>query len=411
MRFCSSSLRQATLFLVILAAVTPPLHAASDERALEIAARVMESMGGQEAWDATRNLVFTFAVQDGDEIAVERTHFWDKWEQMHRVEGTSRDGQSFVVIENLDTKDGMAWLDGQRLEGDALRQWLDRAWSMWVNDTYWLLMPYKMRDPGVNLTWEGEETIGKTVYDKLHLSFERVGLTPGDQYWAWINRETGLMDQWAFILEGQKPPARVFTWEPWRPYDRLMLATDRVPAEGTRRIVFRDLAVPDRLPESIFSGLEAPTPTTLVIRAVSRDAKIIGSGVGGAKITVRNAETGQILSSGIQTGGTGDTAKIISQPHPRDGVIYETTGAASYLATILLDEPTHVTIEANGPLGFPQVGGAASTTMLVVPGEDVRGEGILLEIHGFIVEVIDTRLRDGETTGEELYVRARLRMT
>ena len=45
------------------------------------------------------------------------------------------------------------------------------AYAIWVNDTYWLLMPYKMKDPGVTLAYDGEEgkgdeNVGKVV---LHL--------------------------------------------------------------------------------------------------------------------------------------------------------------------------------------------------------------------------------------------------
>ena len=412
MRFCSSSSRQATLFLAALVvALSAPLHGQTDPRAIEVADRALQAMGGQQAWDATRHLVFTFAVQERDEVLVERTHFWDKWEQRHRVQGRTGDGTRYVVIEDLQTRSGKVWLDGEPVEGALRDPWLERAWAMWTNDTYWLLMPYKLRDPGVNLSWEGEETIGETIYDKLHLSFDEVGLTPGDQYWGWFNRKTGLMDRWAFILEQQEPPSRVYEWRDWRPYGTIMLATDRIPAEGERAIVFRDLATPSSLPESVFTSLDAPTVTSLLIRATSRDAKIIGSGVGGARITVRDAGTGAILAEGLQSGGTGDTDAIVRNPHPRDGTIYDTRGAASFLATILLDEPTQVTIEAEGPLGHPQALGSATKTMLVVPGEDVRGEGIILEIHGFIVEILDTELRDGETTGEQLYVRVRLRMT
>ncbi len=413
MRFCSSSATRASIFLILFCVILVPvsLYGQTDDRALAIADRVMQSLGGAGAWDSTRNLVFTFAVQDAGEVLTERTHFWDKWDQQHRVEGVTNEGQRYVVVENLESKTGKAWLDGEPVSGEALDNWLERAYAMWVNDTYWFLMPYKLTDPGVHLSWEGEETIGEKTYDRLHLSFEHVGLTPGDQYWAWIDRETGLMDRWAFVLEGQEPPARAYLWKPWRPYGNIMLASERVPPEGGRSIVFRDIAVPAELPASVFTSPEAPKVTTLVIRAVSRDAKIIGSGVGGARITVRDADSGKLLVEGLQTGGTGDTGSIVREPHPRDGVVYDTEGAASFLATVLLDTPTRVTIEAVGPLDHPQAAASASKTMMVLPGESVRGEGILLEIHGFIIEILDAEPRGGETTGEQLYVRVRLRMT
>ena len=47
-----------------------------------------------------------------------------------------------------------------------------------MNDAYWLLMPYKMRDPGVVLTLAGAEKKGEDAWDKVLLTFEGVGLTP-----------------------------------------------------------------------------------------------------------------------------------------------------------------------------------------------------------------------------------------
>ncbi|MDX1584758.1 MAG: hypothetical protein R3338_14260, partial [Thermoanaerobaculia bacterium] len=113
MRFCSTRLREATLLSLIgMLLVALPAGAEPDETALDVAERVMEALGGEDSWNATRNLVFTFAVMDGEQVLLERTHFWDKWDQLHRVEGTTREGESFVAIENLDSKTGKAWLDG-----------------------------------------------------------------------------------------------------------------------------------------------------------------------------------------------------------------------------------------------------------------------------------------------------------
>ena len=52
---------------------------------------------------------------------------------------------------NVNTKEGSAWLKGKALEGEEQKKPLERAYGAWVNDTYWLLMPYKLRDPGVIL--------------------------------------------------------------------------------------------------------------------------------------------------------------------------------------------------------------------------------------------------------------------
>ena len=126
--------------------------------------------------------------------------------------------------------------------------------------------------------------------------------------------------------------------------------------------------------------------TKITVRAVSRDAKVLGDAVGGARITVRELATGKVLASGVQAGGTGDTARIMQTPRERHAKIYGTPGAASFTATLALTSPTRVEITAEGPLKYPQAMQRASTTMLLVPGRDIEGEGVVLEIPGFIVD-------------------------
>jgi hypothetical protein len=128
--------------------------------------------------------------------------------------------------------------------------------------------------------------------------------------------------------------------------------------------------------------------TKVMIRAVARDAKVIGTHVGGARITVKDVATGEILAQGMQQGGTGDTDAIMKKPHTRGMSVYNSPDASGYLAVLHIDKPTVVEISAEGPLGNAQATQRTSTTMLLVPGEDVLGEGILLEIHGFIVTAV-----------------------
>ena len=99
-------------------------------------------------------------------------------------------------------------------------------------------MPYKLRDPGVNLSYAGEETIDGKTYDKLALSFGKVGLTPGDRYWVYINRDTGLMDRWAYILQDmpKEGPPTVWKWEGWQKYGNIMLAPHRTQVGDDRKL-------------------------------------------------------------------------------------------------------------------------------------------------------------------------------
>jgi hypothetical protein len=151
----------------------------------------------------------------------------------------------------------------------------------------------------------------------------------------------------------------------------------------------------------------APEPTRVDVHVVARDAKLVGSAVGGAQVTIRDAESGEVLSEGVHEGGTGDTGLIMGA-RERHANVFTTPGAAVYSAQLAFDAPRMITVEATGPLDFPQARTSAATTLLVMPGEDVTGDGVVLELWGYIVEILGTPAASASGTG--LPVRARVRM-
>ncbi len=58
--------------------------------------------------------------------------------------------------------------------------------------------------------------------------------------------------------------------------------------------------------------------TEVMVRVKSKDAKFIGSSIGGAMVLIKNAETGEVLASGKTSGSTGDTELIMKQAHSRN---------------------------------------------------------------------------------------------
>ncbi len=211
------------LLLAPGAGADPP---ASDPRAIEVADRVMAALGGRERWDRLRYLRWRFESMVNDTLRPGRLHSWDKHTGWQRVEGTTRAGQRFCYIENLHDSTGMAWVDGRRIEGDSLRPLLRSAHAMWVNDSYWFLMPYKLRDPGVILTYDGEvRDSSGAVYDRIALSFAGVGLTPGDRYWVHVNRANDRVELWEHLLQNAQPPPVRWTWEGWEEHGGLWFPT------------------------------------------------------------------------------------------------------------------------------------------------------------------------------------------
>lgn len=222
----------------------------ADERAAAVAAQVMEALGGEEAWAGTRYLSFGFVGR--------RFHWWDRSTGRHRVEGKTPDGEPYVVLHDIDSREGRAWAGGEEATGERAAELLEGAYGAWVNDTYWLLVPYKLRDPGVVLGYDREETLDGETYDVLALSFEGVGLTPGDRYWLWIDRESGLLDRWAYVLEDQPPDSEpaAWRWEGWQRHGGIMLAPRRVQVGGDRVLDLSPIAVHETLPESVFTSPE-----------------------------------------------------------------------------------------------------------------------------------------------------------
>lgn len=151
----------------------------------------------------------------------------------------------------------------------------------------------------------------------------------------------------------------------------------------------------------------AAVTTRVVVRAVARDAKVVGSGVGGALIRIVDAESGDLLAEGRQEGGTGDT-DLIMGPHARGKTIYDTEGTAGFLAELRLSEPTVVNISALGPLGYPQAIRSTTKQLLLIPGHDIDGDGVILELHGFIVEILSPQPL--APVGSAVEVTARVRM-
>jgi hypothetical protein len=126
-------------------------------------------------------------------------------------------------------------------------------------------------------------------------------------------------------------------------------------------------------------------PTIITVRVLSKDAKFIGSGMGGARVVLQDADSGLVLAEGIIQGSTGDTRKIMIEPRIR-GQALSTKGSASFTATLQLDRPTKVQVTVEGPLNNSDSANRVTSTQWVIPGKHITGgDGWLLEIPGFSV--------------------------
>lgn len=127
--------------------------------------------------------------------------------------------------------------------------------------------------------------------------------------------------------------------------------------------------------------------TRLVVRARARDGKFVGSSMGGAQVVVRDAQTGQVLASGATAGSTGNTQTLMKQPQARGAALAD-EGSAKFTATVELAEPRLVTVEVTGPGAQRQAQVTSTTQLWLLPGKHIEGDGLIVELPGFVVDVM-----------------------
>jgi hypothetical protein len=134
-----------------------------------------------------------------------RAHLWDRQRGLARVEW--RDNR---VLLDVNSKKGRVWRKGSELaDGPDKQQRLDKAYALWINDSFWLNPVVKAFDDGTSR--ERGTVDGKRA---LLVSYASGGLTPGDKY-LWILDDNARPVAWRLWVKILKIGGLEFTWEGW----------------------------------------------------------------------------------------------------------------------------------------------------------------------------------------------------
>lgn len=166
-------------------------------------------------------LVYNLVEKVGNHKAL-----WSKKDVVYTYSYTTPDSKSDVSTEKYFFNGELSYgayqkhertltdLTGQIEQGyDGQKFWLKNNGEI-INDTtalkrvafnrptnfYWFTMFQKLLDPGLNYEYLSEETIEDNTYDLVKVSFETKGDLPTDIYQLFINKETGLVDQFLFTV-------------------------------------------------------------------------------------------------------------------------------------------------------------------------------------------------------------------
>ena len=213
----------------------------SDPLAIVMADRIMSAMGGREAWDKTRYIKWNFFGR--------RTLLWDKEAAKVRIEIQQGDQ---VILLDMNQSTGKVFQQGIELTNpDSVAFYLAKGERIWINDSYWLVMPFKLKDTGVTLTYVKEDTtqFGE-LSDVLKLTFEKVGVSPDNAYWIWVSKDQDLIKQWAYFTHfTDSLPQFVSPWEDYEQFGQILLADGR----GSRNLT--EVAVLSSVPPQTFISL------------------------------------------------------------------------------------------------------------------------------------------------------------
>ncbi|MCC9136522.1 hypothetical protein ACFSKU_06925 [Pontibacter silvestris] len=209
-----------------------------------IAQQVVQNMGGSKEWNNTRFIAWSYNNQ---------YQVWDKREHRYRLEE-----RNMVAVIDLVTKGGKTYKDGQEVQDpeEALRL-KELAYRSWVNNSLWLVLPFKLQEEGVRLKYLGQDkTMDNSDAFVLEMTSDSVNLTPDCKYMVWIDKELGLVTQWAFFKH-YTDTSPVFTrrWTNYRNYGSIKLASDRSNPQSDFEVFH--IAVPTYIPDAVF---DSPTP-------------------------------------------------------------------------------------------------------------------------------------------------------
>jgi len=200
----------------------------SDPAAIELVDSIMEAMGGYEGWQKTRFISWNFFGN--------RDLVWDK--TLGRVRIDSRN-DTVTYLVNINTLQGRVRIKGQEItETDSLQKMLKKAKSIWINDSYWLVMPFKLKDPGVRIKYMGEEKLTNGMQcNVLEVTFDNVGDTPQNKYRLYVDMSDNMVKQWAYYKQATQDSSNfIRPFDNYRKYGDILLSADRSDASGPRHV-------------------------------------------------------------------------------------------------------------------------------------------------------------------------------
>ena len=193
------------------------------EKEISIAEKIANAHGF-ENWKQVSEIQFTFNV-DEDSSHFERSWIWKP------------KANEVIALSKKDT------INYNRSVIDSI---LTKTDSGFINDKYWLLVPFQLVwDESITIS-EGikeEAPISKTQLNRITITYPNEGgYTPGDAYDIYYDDDF-LIKQWIFRKANQKEPSVITTFENYQDFNGIKIALDHKKAKGNWNLNFTNVKI------------------------------------------------------------------------------------------------------------------------------------------------------------------------
>lgn len=193
------------------------------EKEISIAEKIANAHGF-ENWKQVSEIQFTFNV-DEDSSHFERSWIWKP------------KANEVIALSKKDT------INYNRSVIDST---LTKTDSGFINDKYWLLVPFQLVwDESITIS-EGikeEAPISKTQLNRITITYPNEGgYTPGDAYDIYYDNDF-LIKEWIFRKANQKEPSVITTFENYQDFNGIKIALDHKKAKGNWNLNFTNVKI------------------------------------------------------------------------------------------------------------------------------------------------------------------------
>tara|TARA_R110002049_G_scaffold114927_1_gene266630 strand:- start:46010 stop:46714 length:705 start_codon:yes stop_codon:yes gene_type:complete len=223
--------RHFLITLILFISVLSINAQSNSEKATAIAKEVETAMGGIETYNNTHFIQWDFG---------KRTLFWDKWTGDVRIENPEK---NLVILVNINSLKGKVYENDTLVtDNEKTKNLLTQAKNWWINDSYWLVMPWKLQDPGVTLTYVKTDALPNgNKADVLQMTFDSVGVTPDNKYLLYVDQQDHLIKQWEYFKNfNDSEPKFSRPWDNYQKMGAILLSFDRSEFGPTNVVVKQD---------------------------------------------------------------------------------------------------------------------------------------------------------------------------